>query len=99
MKKQTISFTDEAEQAVETWRKTHDKIPTFNEAVNTMLEQYTLPLHNLSNFTDQHGALLETKQERSYKNPPEVRTVLAQLRREQRAKHKQKVGATPREDR
>jgi len=37
-KKQTITFEDETEQAVETWRKKQDKIPTFNEAVNTMLK-------------------------------------------------------------
>jgi hypothetical protein len=38
MKKQTITFDDKAEQAVEDWRKKQSKIPTFNEAVNAMLK-------------------------------------------------------------
>lgn len=39
-KTQSINFTDSAEQVVEDWRKQQDKIPSFNEAVNTMLERY-----------------------------------------------------------
>ena len=39
-KTQSIRFTDKAEQTVENYRKQQEKVPTFNEAVNTILERY-----------------------------------------------------------
>lgn len=40
MKKQTITFEDSIVSIVEEWRKQQKKIPSFNEAVNIMLQRY-----------------------------------------------------------
>jgi hypothetical protein len=38
-KKQTITFSEKAVQVVEAFRRNQNVIPSFNQAVNTILEQ------------------------------------------------------------
>lgn len=40
MKKQTITFQDTTLKVIEDWRKAQNTIPSFNEAVNVMLQRY-----------------------------------------------------------
>lgn len=39
-KKQTIFFSDKAEAVVEAFRRKQTVIPSFNKAINMMLEKY-----------------------------------------------------------
>lgn len=40
MKRRTIVFDDDVVKLVDDWRKTQDKIPSFNTAINAIIRAY-----------------------------------------------------------